>query len=61
MKKTVLVSVFLIFLAVVLVAPVHASVSVENTVEDTFLNSPFLILAVFILVIIVALIYRRVR
>jgi len=29
--------------------------------EDVFLNSPFLILAVLILVIIVALIYRRVR
>jgi len=29
--------------------------------EDTFLNSPFLILTVLILIIIVALIYRRVR
>lgn len=34
MKKTVLVSVFLLVLIVVLVAPVHASVSVESTVED---------------------------
>jgi hypothetical protein len=34
MKKTVLVSVFLIVLIVVLVAPVHASVSVESTVGD---------------------------
>jgi len=34
MKKTVLILVFLIVLVVVLVAPVHASVSVESTVGD---------------------------
>jgi len=40
---------------------VHGFVSVKSTIEDDFINSPFLILAALIIVIAIVLVYRRLK
>jgi len=40
---------------------VQGFVSVQSTIEDDFINSPFLILAALLIVIAIVLVYRRVK